>query len=181
MLRWTAHGPKCSVFDGVICLLIKATSHLVAFSRSVRVCKLFTDCKNLNCCILLVRHVARLRRLGVTKIFRGGDSYCHRTQLTITITDSATTMKIGVYKTMLRAKRAKKFFGLYPNCNILGYISRKWSQKIFKWLCLGARRQFGEQFPRVVPLPGYVTATRESWSHDFEQQLDSWSSSNCQP
>ena len=52
---------------------------------------------------LLLRHVARLRRFGATKNFRGGGIVTgHRTQLTVAITDSATTMKMG-YKTMLRA------------------------------------------------------------------------------
>jgi len=33
------------------------------------------------------------------------------------------------YKTMLQAKRAD--FLLYATCDILGYISRKWSQQKF--------------------------------------------------
>jgi len=73
----------------------------------------------------------RLRRLGVTKNFTGGEVIVtgHRIQLTIAITDSAAiTMKIGVAV----SEACRKTLVYTPNCDILRYISRKSSQKIFK-------------------------------------------------
>ena len=82
-----------------------------------------------------------------------------RTQLTIAITDSATTelWKWG-YKRILRAKRAKNFFGLYPQLwvHFGGTLVANEVKKIFKWICLGTRRHFGGKLS-PVPLPGYVT------------------------
>jgi len=60
---------------------------------------------------------------------------------------------------------SRNFFGLYtPNCDILGYISRKWSQKKFKWICLGGKTVvWWGQLRAItpVPLPDYVTGTSD--------------------
>ena len=65
------------------------------------------------------------------------------------------------YKTMLWAKRAENNFFLVctPNCDILGYISRKVANEVkknVKWICFGARQQSGGQLPLML-LRGYVT------------------------
>jgi len=53
------------------------------------------------------------------------------------------------YKTIAASQASRTFLVLNtPNCDILGYISRK-LKKFFNWICFG-------QLP-PVPLPGYVT------------------------
>ena len=57
---------------------------------------------------------------GRLEILGGNIVSDHRTQLTIAITDSASTMQMG-YKTMLKVERAERFFVCTPNnyCDIL--------------------------------------------------------------
>jgi len=56
---------------------------------------------------------------------------------------------------MLRAKRAEKN-GLYPNCDIPADVSRKWSLKKIKQICLGRDDSLGALPPAP---PGYVTTS----------------------
>jgi len=80
----------------------------------------------------LSRHVARLRRLGVTKFLGGGAIVTgHRTQLTITITDSATTMKIGI-ENYAASGASINIFGLYPQCDIHDSFVANEDKKNFK-------------------------------------------------
>jgi len=73
--------------------------------------------------VVSCRHVARLRRLGGDKNFRGAIVTGHRTHLTITITDSATTMKMGLQNNAA-SEVSIKILGIVilyiPNCDILG-------------------------------------------------------------
>jgi len=97
--------------------------------------------------------IAKLRRLGATKNFRGAIVTGHRTmQLTTAITDS-TISKWGY--TTITASEASRKNGLYPQLwHFGGTLVANEVKKNFKWICVwGARRQLGP-----VPLPGHVTA-----------------------
>jgi len=87
------------------------------------------------------RHAARLRRLGGRLKILGGNSY--RTQLTIAITDSATTMKMGVQNNAA-SEASRKIFGLYPHLWYSGStLVANEVKKNFKLIYFGARLQFG--------------------------------------
>jgi len=60
-------------------------------------------------------------------------------------------MKMGIQKNA-SSKVSRKFFGLYPPIvTFWGYISHKWSQKIFQM------NLFGGKTAVWGPLPGYIT------------------------
>jgi len=67
--------------------------------------------------IVLVDSLSQARNqttpIGATKIFRGAIVTGHRTQLTIAITDSATSMKIGLQNNAA-SEASRIFVCLYP-------------------------------------------------------------------
>jgi len=71
------------------------------------------------------RHVARLRRLGLDEILRGGGNIVtgKHTQLTVAITSATAVLRVE-HKTMLR-KKAENVLVSSPTCDILRYVSRK--------------------------------------------------------
>ena len=58
----------------------------------------------------------------------------------------------GVQNKAASDSSRKKWFVLPIIVTFWGYISRKWSQKNSKWICLGEKRQFGGRF-NFCPLP----------------------------
>ena len=115
------------------------------------------------------RHVARLRRLGgATKNFRGNSYWSpystnHRNHWQRHYYENG-----GIKQCCERSNQNFFLVNCTPIVTFWLYISRKWSQKFFKWICLGARRQFGGGIT-PVPLPGYVTGSHTIAQFDVSE------------
>ena len=106
---------------------------------------------------------------GLLKILGGAIVTCHCTQLTTTITDSATTMKM-VVQNNAASEASRKMFGLYPQLwhsgdTLVANEVKNFSNE-FVW---GGKTAVWGLPPCPCPLPGYVTVCRLSQGHSLYQ------------